>query len=255
MFSYYGELSAEVYDFTKPVGHSINGDIEYYRERLHTCSGRILEAGIGTGRMLIPLLEAGMKVDGIDYSAEMLAVCRTRMAERNLHAELYEGNLQQFSLPHNYEAIIMPAGTFLLIEKREESIHALKCIYKHLVPGGRFIVDIFLPDYSGIDFSIGNVHTTTHVLPYGDLITMEQKVVEVDFLHQHQVSYLKYEKWREGKLIQTELQRFALRWYGVEELKLLLESVGFNDIVCSADYEFGAKPARETQMFTFEARK
>ncbi|MCE5171377.1 class I SAM-dependent methyltransferase [Paenibacillus profundus] len=255
MFSYYGALNSEVYEFTKPVGHSINGDIEYYRERLQSCGGRILEAGVGTGRMLIPLLEAGMTVDGIDYSPEMLAVCRTRMAERSLNAELYEGNLQHFSLPHKYEAIVMPTGSFLLIEKREESINAMKCMYEHLVPGGRFIVDIFLPDYTGTDFACGNVYTTTHELPSGDVITMEQKVVEVDFLRQHWVSYLKYEKWRKGNLLQTELQRFALRWYGIEEFRLLLESVGFKDIVCSANYQYGAEPDHEKQTFTFEARK
>ena len=45
MFSTYGPLSTLVYDMTKPVGHSIDGDIEYYKERLKTCQGRILEAG------------------------------------------------------------------------------------------------------------------------------------------------------------------------------------------------------------------
>lgn len=42
MFSHYSELCTEVYDLTKPVGHSIGGDIEYYRNRLKSCTGRII---------------------------------------------------------------------------------------------------------------------------------------------------------------------------------------------------------------------
>lgn len=48
------------------------------------------------------------------------------------------------------------------------------------------------------------------------------------------LSYLKYDNWRKGKLVDTELQKFAMRWYGIEEFKLILESVGFSDITCSA---------------------
>lgn len=72
----------------------------------------------------------------------------------------------------------------------------------------------------------------------GDGITLENKSIEIDWLNQTTLSYLKYEKWSKGQLVQTELQRFAVRWYGIEEFKLLLESIGFSNITCSADYVF-----------------
>lgn len=46
-FSYYGELCTEVYDLTKKIGQSFNGDLEYYHDRLIHCEGRILEAMSG----------------------------------------------------------------------------------------------------------------------------------------------------------------------------------------------------------------
>lgn len=233
LFSYYSTLCTEVYDLTKPVGHSIDGDIEYYLERIQSCQGRILEAAVGSGRMLIPLLEAGFTVDGIDYSAEMLASCQKRCEERNLKPELYKGELQNFSLPHKYDAIIIPTGSFCLIEDRQDSISALQCFYDHLAPGGRLILDLILPD----KLEVGTTSTSTYTIPNGDMITLEDKLIEVNLLHNRTVSYLKYEKWREGTLIQSELQRFAMRWYGNEEFKLVLESIGFSDIVCSSDYE------------------
>jgi len=250
-FSYYGELCTEVYDLTKQIGQSFGGDIEYYRDRLKLCKGRILEAMVGSGRVIIPLLESGLQVDGIDYSPEMLASCRQRCEERNLAVNLYESNLQELSLPDKYEAIIIPGGSFLLIEKREESLNALKHLYHHLQPGGRLILDLFLPDNS---FECGRLGgTSTFNLPNGDIITMESNLVEADLYNQYKVSYLKYEKWRNGTLIQTELQRFALRWYGVEEFKLVLESIGFSDVVVSADFEYGKAPTNGMQKFVYEA--
>jgi hypothetical protein len=65
----------------------------------------------------------------------------------------------------------------------------------------------------------------------------------VDLLEQYTVSHLKYEKWRDGVLVRTELQRFPLRWYGLEEFELVLSSLGYAEIVVSADYEYGGRPS------------
>ena len=251
--SSYGKLATEVYDITKPVGQTFEGGdrrLEYYLGRLRSCTGRILEPAVGTGRMLIPLMEAGLEVEGLDNSPEMLAVCRARCAERRLDPVLYEGDMVSLSLPERYEAIIIPAGSFLLIERREESLGALKGFREHLVPGGRLILDLELQT----DLSVGTVSTGTVETPQGETITTESKVVEVNFLEQYTVSHLRYEKWREGELLRTEMQRFPLRWYGLEEFELVLESLGFSEVVVSADYEYGKRPSRAEQTFTYEAR-
>jgi SAM-dependent methyltransferase len=255
-FSNYGELCTEVYDLTKKIGQSFGGDVEYYCEKLKHCKGRILEAMVGSGRVIIPLLESGLIVDGVDYSPQMLASCRSRCDERGLTTNLHEANLQELSLPHKYEAIIIPGGSFLLIEQREESLRVLNRLYEHLEPGGQLILDLFLPDnnYNSTEMGRWGGSTTYH-LPNGDIITMEGKCVEADLFNQYRVSYLKYEKWRNGALIQTELQRFALRWYGVEEFKYILESIGFSNVVVWADFEEGKKPTGGNQKFVYQATR
>lgn len=256
-FSNYGELCTEVYDLTKKVGQSLGGDIEYYCDKLKDCKGRILEAMVGSGRVLIPLLESGLIVDGVDDSPQMLASCRNRCEELGLTPDLYEATLQKLSLPHQYEAIIIPGGSFLLIEQREESLEVLHRLYDHLESGGRLILDLFLPDNNYNSAELGRWGgSATYHLPNGDIITMESKCIEADlFFNQHTVSYLKYEKWRNGELIQTELQRFALRWYGVEEFKYILESVGFSDVTVCADFDDDKKPVRADQKFIYQAFK
>jgi SAM-dependent methyltransferase len=248
--SAYGELATEVYDITKPIGHSF-GDVEFYLQRLRSCTGPVLEPAAGTGRMMIPLLESGIEVEGVDNSPEMLAICRARCAERGLEPVLYEGDMRSLSLAESYEAIIVPAGSFLLIERREESLGTLKRFREHLLPGGRLIVDLEL--YT--DLRLGTMPGRALATPRGETITMESNVVEVNFLEQYFVSHLRYEKWRDGELLRTEMQRFPLRWYGLEEFELVLKSLGFTDVVVSADYEYGKRPSSADQTFTFEASR
>jgi hypothetical protein len=160
-------------------------------------------------------------------------------------------------LPNKYEAIIIPGGSFLLIEQRAEAIEVLNRLYDHLETGGRLMLDLFLPGNNYNSSDIGSWGgSATHHFPNGDIITMEGKGVEADlFFHQYKVDYLKYEKWRNGELIQTELQRFALRWYGVEEFKYILESIGFTDVTVSADFEYGKPPTNGKQKFVYEATR
>lgn len=248
MLSYYNKLSSEVYDIDKYIGHSF-GDVEFYSERLATCEGKILEPAVGTGRMLIPLLEKGLRVDGFDISEEMLKICRHNCERRGLHPKLFESKMESFSLDTAYEAIIVPTGTFLLLYKREDSLQALKNFYSHLSDGGRLILDVFLQT----DATVGNVTTRTWESKHDEMITLESKIMEIDFINQYNISHNRYEKWKDGQLIQSELEKFPLRWYGVEEFKTILEQIGFEDIIISSDYKHGTYPTDSSQTITFEA--
>ena len=249
MLGYYNKLSSEVYDIDKFIGLSF-GDVEFYSERLAACEGSILEPGVGTGRILIPLLKKGLRVDGFDVSGEMLKICRNNCESRGLHPKLFEGKMESFSLDTEYEAIIVPTGTFLLLHKREDSLSALKNFYNHLSDGGKLILDIFLQT----DLTLGNnAPTRTWKSQDDEIITLESKIVEVDFINQYTITHNRYEKWNNGQLTQSELERFSLRWYGVEEFKTILEQVGFEDIIISADYKHGEYPIDSAQIITFEA--
>ncbi|WP_202618550.1 MULTISPECIES: hypothetical protein [unclassified Ensifer] len=65
----YGKIASLVYNLDKYIWKSF-GDVEYYRERLSGCLGPILEPAVGNGRALIPLLEAGLDVNGFDASQD-----------------------------------------------------------------------------------------------------------------------------------------------------------------------------------------
>ena len=246
----YGTLASWVYHLDKPIGRSF-GDIEFYHDRLAGCSGPILEPAVGNGRMIVPLLEAGFRVEGFDASEEMLAFCRRECSARDLSPSLECRTFNDFQSETEFDAIIIPAGTFQLITNMNDAVSVLRKLYALLAPGGRLILDIDhmkgMLEPSG---SIRKWHVSEH-----ELLTLTGSPAEVDYAHQTSLTYLRYEHWRHGALVSTEIDLFHLRWWGIEELRLTLESVGFQEIVVSGGYEYGAPPTNDNGTFNFEARR
>lgn len=250
MLRNYRTLSAEVYDLDKPIGHSF-GDVEYYRDRLEGCTGEILEPGVGTGRILIPLLESGLKITGFDNSDEMLDICKKNCDKKNIAPEIFKDTMENFKLDNEFEAVIVPSGTFLLVHERYYSIRALENFYNHLKDGGRLIVDILMDD----DYDKNKVTTKLWNCENEDIITYESKLIDVDFINQYKRYLGKYEKYHDGILVSSELEDFFIRWYGIEEFKMILYSIGFKKIIISSNYDFNRYPKKGDEIITFEAEK
>ena len=251
MYHSYGELCTEVYEISKPVGSSYQ-DVQYYTERLQQLDKKeLLEVACGSGRVLIPLLQKGFEVDGIDYSSAMLDSCRKACKALDLNPNLLERNMSLFHLNKTYEAIIIPGGSIQFMESREDLIQALKCYYTHLKYEGIIMIDILLQT----DFASHLVKTRLWENNKNEVITLEEKRIELDIVNQRTISLLKYEKWKDGALLQTELQRLAMSWYGIYELQLLLESIGFVDVTISASYKYKSIPENGDSIITYEARK
>lgn len=245
MFKEYGELSTILYEHTKPVGYSIDGDIEYYTEKLKTISGRVLEAGVGTGRMLIPLIKSGITIDGVDISKEMLAQCRGNMEKNNVTANLYEQDLTSLCLPYKYDAIIMPTGSFCLLP-RERIRDILKLFHDHLNVGGKIIIDLEMPSF----YKEGAMSLNSFSLSKDKGILLSSVNDKIDWIAQKTSSISKYELIERGEVAKTEISNFTLYWYGVEEFKMLLTITGFRDFF----YEIGYGN-KQSDIITFTAFK
>ncbi|OQA42233.1 MAG: tellurite resistance protein TehB [Chloroflexi bacterium ADurb.Bin325] len=245
MYREYGELSTMLYEFTKPIGYSIDGDIEYYSRKLENVTGRILEAGVGTGRMLIPLIKNGSIVDGVDSSAEMLKQCRLNLGKHGVEALLYEQDLVDLSLPHKYEAIIIPTGSFCLLP-RERIEEVLKAFYNHLEEGGRLIVDLEMP----ISFKEGATNTSSFLMTEDTGIILTSYSERIDWVGQKTSSINRYELVEKGRIIKTEISNFVMYWYGVSEFRILLSFLGYKDISYELGYGKGG-----SELITFTAYK
>lgn len=246
MFVEYGKLSTMVYEMTKPVGKSLDGDIEYYYEQLKNTKGLILEAGVGTGRMLIPLIQKGLNVEGVDLSEEMLEQCHLNMAKNDVEGHVFQGDLTKLDISTRYEVIMMPTGSFCLLPKAiiEE---VLKSFFNHLTDEGQLILDIELPMW----FKSEEVSVSDFTLSADKGILFTSVSKNMDW-HEQKVSYIhRYELVEKGVVTETELSHFTLYWYGIDEFRRILEAAGFSHVT----YKVGYERDESASLVTFFARK
>lgn len=246
MFTEYGELSTKLYQLTKPAGYSIDGDLEYYFDHLKNTKGKILEAGVGTGRMMIPLLQKGLNVEGVDVSEDMLKQCRANMVATNVKGTLYQGDLTNLRLPEKYEAIIMPTGSFCLLPRNRVK-DVLHSFYQHLNKQGKIIIDLELPT----GFIPYKVSTSPFSIDDDSGILFTSTTQGIDWHQQKTSSIHRYDLLKKGKIQQTEISNFVLYWYGIEEFQLLLEHEGF----ISIEYQLGYGKNSYSSLITFFASK
>lgn len=246
MFIEYGELSTKVYEITKPINHSIDGDIEFYYHLLKNKKGKTLEAGVGTGRMLIPFLEKGLLIEGVDLSKEMLTQCEINLKKQQLTTPLFHQNLLDLNLETTYETIIMPTGSFCLLPK-EKIGQVFQRFSGHLETGGELIFDIELP----VDFKENQQEAYSFPITKETGILFTSHSQSIDWVNQ-KISYLhRYEYFEKGILKNSELSHFILYWYGINELKQLMTSFGFETTQVIRGYHKN----EQASLFTFIAKK
>jgi SAM-dependent methyltransferase len=244
----YGTLATEVYEIDKPIGHSF-GDVEYYAGLLAGVGGRILEPAVGTGRILIPLLEAGHEVEGVDTSPQMLAVCRQHCRDRGLDPVLREADMTEFVRPAAYRAVIIPAGSFELLDGTPAARRALACFRESLTPGGRLLLDIDPPQLTA------GPEPVRYWWRDSFLWTLQVMHDWYDSAANQRTRLLRYEKWQAGGLVATELQWLRLQHWSVPEFEGLLAGAGFTDVLVTADHRADGRPAPDSDIWTFHATR
>ncbi|MBL01764.1 MAG: hypothetical protein CL774_04650 [Chloroflexi bacterium] len=137
---------AEWYDIF--YSSSEHEEEKYYQKISEDFEGKILEIGIGTGRIAIKLAEIGKNVVGIDSSIEMISKAEKKIKNKKLSKKisLINANMLNFQLNDKFNLIIIPANTLLLCENEEEQINVLKNCVNHLTSKGVLIFNVYYPD-------------------------------------------------------------------------------------------------------------
>ncbi len=216
--SAYGKLCSLFYDATKKFASE--QEVSFYASFMDQQS-RVLEAMSGSGRLLIPLLQRGYLVDGVDNSTSMLDRCRHRCAELQLQPQLYEQSLEMLMLPHRYSTITIAVGSFQLIVDRTAALQVLKNIRDHMEQNGDLLMDIFIPDLRETEPSVRMVHihpSTVIKLTTRQLFYEEHKRVD---------GYCCYDLIVDGKVEAQEQELISVTWYTDDELRQLLKQAGF----------------------------
>jgi SAM-dependent methyltransferase len=135
---------ARIYD---PWSRSVVEDVAFYVEEAVRAGGPVLELGVGTGRIAVPIAAAGVPVVGVDTSEGMLEVARER-AELAGAAELVDlrhGDMRDPPVDGVFPLVAIPFRSLLHMESEADRRTALRAVRERLVPGGRFVFDVFTP--------------------------------------------------------------------------------------------------------------
>jgi len=219
-----------------------------------------LDAGCGTGRLLIPYLHAGLDVDGADVSPDMLDRCRERAEREGLPApRLYAQALHELDLPRRYRTILV-CGAFGIGSSREEDLEALRRLYEHLEPGGTLLLDNEVPwasSHWGL-WRKGTRDDLPHPWPdegwrEGDL-ELRTRLVDLDPHEQTVTLEMRAALWEDGRRSREEEHVLSMTRYFTHELELMLERAGFAEIELRAGYR-DESPTADDDFVVFVARK
>jgi SAM-dependent methyltransferase len=149
MDSPYDEI-ARLYD---PWSRSVTEDVPFYLEEARRSGGPVVELGVGTGRIAVPIASDGIRVIGIDASRRMLEVCAERAALSGVGAniDLRVGDLREPPVQERVPLVICPFRSLLHMESDGDRRKALRAVQGLLLPGGRFAFDVFTPSRDDIE--------------------------------------------------------------------------------------------------------
>lgn len=106
--------------------------------------GRVLELGIGTGRLALPLASQGIEVHGIDASEVMVKKLRAKPGGQEIPVTI--GNFADVSVEGSFDLIFVAVSSFFALVTQEEQVRCFANVATHLSRGGVFVIDAFVPD-------------------------------------------------------------------------------------------------------------
>jgi SAM-dependent methyltransferase len=106
--------------------------------------GPVLELGIGTGRVALPLQARGVRVSGVDASEAMVAQLRAKPGGERITVTI--GDFSQVPVQGRFSLIYLAAGTFFELPSQDDQLRCFANVARRLAPGGLFVCDANLPE-------------------------------------------------------------------------------------------------------------
>lgn len=231
-------------------------DVPFYRELARSSGGPILEAMCGTGRVLLPLAQAGYRVTGLDISPALLEVAREKIQEEGLsgQAELIEADICLDAPQGPYGMAFIALNSFMHLTNTRSQLAALQRIHGALRPDGILALDLFNPDLRAIaNYNNNMVFDKTMTLDDG---TQVYKFVTQDADPANQILSVQffYDELGKDGIVRRNVRPFELRWLYRYELEHLLARAGFKLEAVYGNYDLDEYSAGSDLMLTV-ARK
>ncbi len=246
----YGALCTEIYDIDKPPGSL--PDVPFYLDRLAGTKGPILEAACGTGRLLIPLLEAGLEVEGFDQSQDMLEVCARHCAARGLSPDLRRARFQDFAYRPRLLRDPRAGGDLHPAGRLRRGLRGPEAVLRP--PGARRAADD-RPAAPGLSRPTSGRTSAPGPPPPATSCGSRAGRSEID-LPSSAPRHARPLRALAGRAADgVELEVMAFRLWGLKEFELALAAAGLRGDHCRRRPPARAPPGRSSRILNFEARR
>jgi SAM-dependent methyltransferase len=251
---------AELYDYVIP--YRDRPDVDFYVEAALQAGGPVLEIGCGTGRVLIPTARAGIEITGMDLSEHMLEVCKRRLLaepdEVQSRVQLLRMDMRNFELGCQFRLATVPFRPFQHLISVEDQMSCLASIHRHLIQGGKLILDLFNPSLEALTSpTLGQEigQEPEFITPDGRRVVRRHQIVSRDYFNQiNQVEliyYVTHPDGREERLVHAFPMRYLFRY----EAEHLLARCGFEVEQIHADYDGSLYGTKYPGDLIFVAKK
>lgn len=241
---------------------TVQGDVEWYRQKAVDSGGPVLELGAGTGRITIPIAQAGIRISALDLDAGMLDRLRQKAAalppDVRDRISVHDGDMRSFSLEERFALVIIPFRAFLHNLTRDDQVAALRCAHAHLRPGGELALNVFHPSLEYMAANAG-AHAgvwrwrATEKLPGGDFVVYSD-TSRYNTVEQRLESMIRTEEFGpDGSLRRTNMMHLELAYLYPSDIASLLAESGFELTRMSGDFS-GRPFERDGDELVVEAR-
>ena len=194
---------------------------------------RILEAGCGSGRLVREMARRGYAVTGMDLNQPALDYCEKSLKKLGCRAVLSKQDMTSFHFDQPFDAAFNAINTFRHLETESAAVSHIKCIAKHLRPGGVFVLSLHIVPNDGELW--GTESWSVRTPEYNIKYSLSVQSVDLEKRLETLKMTMKVEIGDDVKKL-TDLLR--LRLYDVEQLKELLAKIKSLELVGVYDFWF-----------------
>lgn len=232
-------------------------DVALYLGFAQRTGGPLLELGCGTGRLLLPLAQAGYQITGVDLSAEMLAIARQKVEAAGLNDRitLVQADMRKVDLPQRFRLAFIAINSFMHLTTLEDQLTALRTCHRLLAPGGLLIIDVDNPSPQQLLEADGRLELQGRWFDPNSGATVLKSVSRLaDPASQLQhILFIYDEVFPDGQVRRT-LAPFQARYLHRYEGELLLDKAGFTPEQVYGSYDLDPYE-NDSERMIFVARR
>lgn len=219
------------------------GDLDLWLALAARAGGPVLELAAGSGRLTVPIAEAGYPVTAVDLDPAMLERGRARASDAGLSPDditWVQADLRAVRRPDagSFAMAFIGLNSLMLLGSRDGQREAFRTMAAHLAPGGLAAVDVWLPDAEGLGRFDGRVMLEwPRVDPESGQLVTKVGSAQHDAATGMVTLTALYEEGGQGEAPRRWFRRDRLRLVSADELVDFAEGAGLRVELVAGGYD------------------